>query len=327
MRRRLAAAITLTAALALTGCSGGSPEPEPSESATTDDVSQEAPEPTAEDVAALDAVVAEGDLGAAPELTFDQPFTVSAPVARVDVEGTGDEIGADQSVTIQYVAVSGDDGTVLGSTWESAAPESLALGDSTFVKALRDAIIGQNVGVRVLFAAPGGEATEQAPAYPATIMAIEVTDARTVPTRAEGETVVPPEGLPVVTLADDGAPSIEIPEGAAAPEALVAQPLIKGTGPEVQAEQSITVQYTGWLFDDPSEPFDSSWSRGEPFQTTIGTQSVIPGWDEGLIGQTVGSQVLLVIPGDKGYGANGTPDGSIPPNATLVFVVDILDAA
>ncbi len=327
MRRRLATALTLTAALVLAGCSGGgeeTPEPDATESASADDAATEAPEASPEDVAALDAVVSEGDLGAAPTLTFDQPFAVSAPVARVDVEGTGDEISEEQTVTINYVAVSGDDGTVLGSTWESATPESLPLGDPTLVAALRDAIIGQNVGTRVLFAAPGGEATETSEAYPATLMAIEVTEARTVPTRAEGEAVEPPAGLPEVTLAEDGAPSIEIPEGTTEPDELIAQTLIEGSGPAVEARQSITVQYTGWLWDGTE--FDSSWTNGAPFTTTIGTGSVIPGWDEGLVGKTVGSQVLLVIPGDKGYGPEGSGD-TIPPDATLVFVVDILDAA
>lgn len=326
MRRRLAAALTITAALVLTGCSGNDPEPEPSatESATTDDAVDAGPEPTAEDVAALDAVVSEGDLGAAPTLTFDQPFAVSAPVARLDVEGDGEEIGEEQTVTIDYVAVSGDDGTVLGSTWESGASESLPLGDPTLVAALRDAIIGQPVGSRVLFAAPGGEATETSEAFPATLMAIEVTEARTVPTRAEGEAVEPAEGLPVVTLAEDGTPSIEIPEGTTEPDELVVQTLIQGEGPAVENEQTVTVQYTGWLWDGTE--FDSSWG-GQPFTTTIGTGSVIPGWDEGLVGQTVGSQVLLVVPGDKGYGAQGSGDGTIPPDATLIFVVDILDAA
>lgn len=322
MRRHLATALTITAALVLAGCSGDAPETEPTASAdATGDAASEA---SPDDVAALEGVVAEGDLGAAPTLTFDQPFAVSAPVARVDVEGEGDEIGAEQKVTIQYVAVSGDDGTVLGSTWESDSPEQLALDDPTLIAALRDTIVGQQVGVRVLFAAPGAEETEQSAAYPATLMAIEVTDARDIPTRAEGEAVEPAAGLPLVTLAENGEPSIEIPAGTAEPTTLVAQTLIEGSGPVVETGQQITVQYTGWLFDGTE--FDSSWGGESPFTTSIGTQAVIPGWDEGLVGKTVGSQVLLVIPSDKGYGPEGGGE-AIPPNSTLIFVVDILDAA
>lgn len=323
MRRRLAAALTLTTALVLTGCSGGSgdAEPSPTESAQTDAVDQQ-PEATPEDVAALEGVVAEGDLGAAPTLTFEQPFAVSAPVARVDVEGDGDDLEEGQQLTIHYVAVSGDDGSVLGSTWDLEAPERLDLGDPGIVSALNETLAGQQVGVRVLFAAPGAEATEESEAFPATLMAIEVTEARTLPTRASGEAVEPAEGLPTVTLAEDGEPEIEGLEDLAEPTELVVQTLIKGEGAEVQTGQNLTVQYKGWLLD--GTVFDSSWEAGTPFQTPIGVQSVIDGWDQGLVGQTVGSQVLLVVPADLAYGPEDR--GTIPGDSTLVFVVDILDA-
>ena len=321
--RRLAAALLATTLL-LAGCSGDGDEPESTPTPDGADTTSEGTEASPEDVAALEAVTVDGDLGAAPTLEFEQPFSVSAPVARVDTEGTGADLEEGQSLSIHYVAVSGDDGTSLGSTWDMGAPDTLTLGDETIIAALNDVLSGQKVGVRVLFAAPGGEETESSAAFPATVMAIEVTDARTLPTRAEGEPVEPAAGLPVVTLAENGEPSIEVPADAAEPTELVVQPLIKGAGTTVEAGQSVTVQYSGWLFD--GTPFDSSWKNGSPFSTTIGTGSVIPGWDQGLVGQTVGSQVLLVIPSELGYGEEGSGE-TIPPNSTLIFVVDILDAA
>ena len=110
------------------------------------------------------------------------------------------------------------------------------------------------------------------------------------------------------------------------PTNLVAQPLIKGNGPVVTAGQKINVQYTGALWRD-GKVFDSSWKRGESITFPIGTGGVIAGWDEGLVGQTVGSQVLLVVPPDKGYGADGQPAAGIKGTDTMVFVVDILGAA
>jgi len=103
------------------------------------------------------------------------------------------------------------------------------------------------------------------------------------------------------------------------------QPTIQGTGPQVKKGQKVSVQYSGWLCNDASKTFDSSWDKGEPFSFTVGGSEVIPGWDEGIEGQKVGSQLLLVVPPDKGYGKEGSPP-SIPGNATLVFVVDILGA-
>lgn len=85
----------------------------------------------------------------------------------------------------------------------------------------------------------------------------------------------------------------------------------------------MTVQYKGWLLGgDASKPFDSSWSRGGP--ATFSLSQVVKGWTNGLAGQTVGSQVLLVVPPSEGYG--DTAQNGIPANSTLVFVVDILSA-
>lgn len=94
-----------------------------------------------------------------------------------------------------------------------------------------------------------------------------------------------------------------------------------GTGPVAKAGQTATVQYTGWLPDGTK--FDSSRDRKEPFQFPLGAHRVIPGWDEGVAGMHVGGRRLLVVPPDLGYGAAGA-GGVIPPNATLVFDVELL---
>jgi len=101
-----------------------------------------------------------------------------------------------------------------------------------------------------------------------------------------------------------------------------------GTGAEATAGQHITVHYTGWLYD-PAAPenkgrkFDSSKDRGDPFQFTLGVGQVIGGWDQGFAGMKVGGHRTLVIPPELGYGARGA-GGAIPPNATLLFEVELL---
>ena len=82
------------------------------------------------------------------------------------------------------------------------------------------------------------------------------------------------------------------------------QPLIKGDGATVAAGQTVVVNYVGIVWASGTV-FDSSWTRGATFTVPIGAGQVIPGWDEGLVGQTVGSRVLLAIPPDKGYGSPG----------------------
>ena len=98
-----------------------------------------------------------------------------------------------------------------------------------------------------------------------------------------------------------------------------------GTGPVPQAGQTVTVNYTGWLFVDgkKGKKFDSSLDHGEPFSFTLGQGQVIKGWDEGLATMHVGGKRTLIIPPDLGYGARGA-GGDIPPGATLMFDVDLL---
>jgi len=101
-----------------------------------------------------------------------------------------------------------------------------------------------------------------------------------------------------------------------------------GTGAEAIAGAAVTVHYTGWLFD-PAAPenkgrkFDSSRDRHDPFQFTLGVGQVIAGWDKGVAGMKVGGQRVLTIPPEDGYGARGA-GGVIPPNATLIFDVELL---
>jgi len=105
--------------------------------------------------------------------------------------------------------------------------------------------------------------------------------------------------------------------------------IIDGDGPTAETGQTVVVHYTGWLYD-PSQPdnkgekFDSSVDRGEPFSFPLGGGRVIRGWDEGFAGMQIGGKRILVIPPDMAYGARGA-GGVIPPNATLLFEVDLLD--
>jgi peptidylprolyl isomerase len=98
-----------------------------------------------------------------------------------------------------------------------------------------------------------------------------------------------------------------------------------GIGPAPQAGQTVTVNYTGWLFVDgrKGRKFDSSLDHGQPFSFTLGQGQVIKGWDEGVATMHVGGKRTLIIPPDLGYGARGA-GGDIPPNATLIFEIDLL---
>jgi FKBP-type peptidyl-prolyl cis-trans isomerase len=110
---------------------------------------------------------------------------------------------------------------------------------------------------------------------------------------------------------------------------LVKTDTVTGSGNEAVAGRQVTVHYTGWLYDQAradhkGKQFDSSRSSGQPFQFRLGAGRVIQGWDEGVAGMKVGGRRTLTIPPHLGYGSEGF-GGDIPPNATLLFEVELLD--
>jgi len=155
----------------------------------------------------------------------------------------------------------------------------------------------------VTLAPSGGAATASAPAAPA---ATASTPSATTPR--------PPSPL-------SKKPIVAVPKGRA-PASLVTKDLIPGTGATAKAGNSVTVNYVGVLYSNGKE-FDSSWKRNQPFPFTLGQGAVIKGWDQGVAGMKVGGRRELIIPPSLAYGKSGQPP-TIPPNATLVFVVDLL---
>jgi len=321
MRRPLIALLVVAALAA--GC-GKDDDANAKDTTTT----TEAPAPP-KDLAStdLDDVKVTGAIGETPTVDFPKAFGVSETTSRLIEEGDGEALANGDVVTFDYLFLNGRDGTELDSSYD-AEPAELVFED-TLMKGIYDGLKGVKVGSRVLIGiAPadglGADETKGLLESDTLLFIADIHDVRTPLTRAEGQAVDPVDGLPTVELADDGAPTITTPD-ADPPTELVVQPLIEGSGPVVETGQTITVHYTGVIWGSDTV-FDSSWEQGSPATFEIGTGKVIPGWDEGLVGQTVGSQILLVVPPAKGY-PNGSPDGSIKATDTIVFVVDILDAS
>jgi peptidylprolyl isomerase len=149
----------------------------------------------------------------------------------------------------------------------------------------------------------------QEPATTSTATAASTTSTATSTTAA---TPVPPQ------LAKK--PVVVVPTGPA-PTHLVKTDIIQGTGATAGTGKTIVVNYVGVLYKTGKQ-FDASWDRNQPFSTPLANGSVIPGWVQGIAGMKVGGRRELVIPPALAYGASG--QGSIPPNSTLVFVVDLL---
>lgn len=323
--------VAAVAATTLAACGDSDDADRPSAAEPTTSVADE----LTGDPSVLDAVTVSGDDGEQPTVEVDTPFRVEESARKVLREGDGDRIEDGSTAILDFVMVNGRDGSVYASSYadpadsEATAQPAVLTMDDTLIQGVRLGMEGIRAGSRVVvaiapddgFGPAGGDPQSGLEADDTLIMVADVREVRTPLERATGSPVAPAPGLPAVELADDGTPSITIPDGEP-PSELVAQTLIEGDGPEVEAGHTITVHYTGVLWDT-GEVFDSSWENGAPATFRIGVGEVIPGWDKGLVGTTVGSQVLLVVPPADGY-----PDGnqSIPPGSTLVFVVDILDA-
>jgi peptidylprolyl isomerase len=142
--------------------------------------------------------------------------------------------------------------------------------------------------------------------------------------KALGDSKALPLDFPGVNVvrAENGTPGITIPKSEAPTELKIAT-LIEGRGEQVKLGQTVTLHYSGFVWDGQTQ-FDSSWEKGQPAQFKLAEGSLINGFLKAVEGQKIGSQVIAVIPPSEGYG--DTEQGSIPAGSTLVFVIDILGA-
>ena len=304
--RLLAVVVVLGIALGATACGGSS-------SASGDSSTSSTNPPRTRKLADIKV---SGEVGTKPTVTFETAFVGDAEDHLILIPGTGAEIKAGQRVSVDYVAINGNDGTELDATY-GVGRQNIILDEKSLLKPVYEALVGQRVGVRALVSA---DITDRLGAW--SIFVFDVVSATDVPTSASGTPVTPDPSLPVVTV-QNGVPTIATPSGTA-PSSLVAQVLIKGDGPAITAGQTVLMQYTGLIWAT-GKVFDSSWASGA-VEFPVGTGQVITGFDEGLVGQTIGSRVLLVIPPDKGYGSEGNPQAGIGGTDTLVFVIDLLAA-
>ncbi|SDD52889.1 peptidylprolyl isomerase [Sanguibacter gelidistatuariae] len=308
---RAITALTLGGALLLSACGADAQDSDATPSAS--ESSTIAP-PTAADIAALAAVTWSGEAGEKPTIGFTPPFAVTADVSRVFAEGTGDATGVDGIVWVRAVMINGTTGEeapAAASSWD--APQMIDLSTAPEGHALLAVLKDKKVGTQALYAAP-----------------LPQDDGTSITALTALEIIATPpaislsEGMPTATFDESGAPSITVQPGFSGPADLITQVLSEGDGPVVEAGQSVTVNYSGWL-QSTGEKFDSSWDRGTTFDVSpVGSAAVIDGWNQGLVGQKVGSKVMLVIPPELGYGAQGKDP--IPGDATLVFVVEIIAA-
>jgi len=283
---------------------------------------------------ASNSVTVTGDFGSKPEVTIDAPTATTTTERTVVIVGDGELAVTGDVVDVDYVLLNGGTGEEIAATdYSPGSSVPFPLDVAEFLPGIVKTIECSTVGSRVVGVIPPvdsfGDAGSQqlglAPGEDLILVADVVSIAPPIEPplpRADGEDQPATEGFPTVVLEADGRPVVTIPD-AAPPAELGIAVLKKGSGAVVEDGADVTVHYVGINWNT-GVIFDESWARGEP--STFNTGQVIAGFTAALVGQTVGSQVIVVIPPDQGYGPEGrAPD--IGGTDTLIFVVDILGIA
>lgn len=332
MRRSTTVRLTvvLIAGGLITGC--GADEP-------VDPVESEAP---------VGTPVVSGAFGTAPTIELPSGVAGDELVVEVLEEGDGVTVEDGQVIVADYQGVvwrgAGESGATpsesadeppstspepIFDTFATGLPEAFTLTVDQVLEGMQVGLVDTTVGSRVMVVVPpaqgfGEQGQPEIGVGPTDtlVFVFDVLDAFQGDQAAVGNAVDPNPALPTVAEGEAG-PTATMP-ATPAPTQLISQVLIQGDGAPVESGQLLVAQYRGQLYKDGSE-FDSSWGRGAPTGFPIGVGGVIPGWDKTLVGQPIGSRVLLVIPPADGYGEAGNPP-TIAGDDTLVFVVDILGA-
>jgi peptidylprolyl isomerase len=270
-------------------------------------------------VVTLAAIQVAGPTSAAPKVTFTAPVAFKTTDSKTIAQGagTGPAVEASSMVTVQYVGVNASDQSVFGSSWKSG-PSTFYV--NTVVKGFTDGLIGTHAGDRVLIGCQAKDAFGVTGNLAATVRpgdsVIFVVDVlKVIPT------VATPANVPKLTYDANGNPAKFTADDQTLKKVteLGVYPIVEGPGPKVKSGDQIAVEYFGQIYPDGN--VFNPWT-GQPFNTPIGTGGVIKGWDEGLVGQRVGSRVALVIPPALAY--KDKAQNGIPANSTLIFIVQIV---
>jgi len=269
----------------------------------------------------LDGITVKGEKLKKPAVAADWPLAIAETKVKVLIPGTGPKVDPKGTVQVHYEGVNATTGKTFDESYTKKAPATFPL--SGVIPGFSKGLANQNIGSRVLIMMPSKDGYAQgnpgAGIAPTDNLVFVVDLLATQLEGPAGKAVTPKAGLP--TVADAGAkkpPTITI-GSATKPTQLVIQPLIQGAGAKVTATDTVTVNYEA-----------VAWSTGKTVVENYSTgaesgplASLIEGWKKGLVGQTVGSRVMLVVPPSLAY-PKGNTTPSIPADETLVYVIDIL---
>lgn len=280
------------------------------------------------------AVVATGRVGSEPRVSFPTPLVATDGQVTVVERGDGPVVYPGNAVELFITTFAAESGEALSSTGYDA-PRISIVGNDLFAQFAECATEGSRLAVVASGAAVYGsaEASESVGVDPAAVLVAVLDVESTFQGKANGWDRPPQAGMPAVVLAPSGQPGIIVPNEDPPTDLRIAV-LKAGTGATVEEGDDVVLQYTGLVWGNQS-PFDTTWTgtqqapatpttlTAQDFTQSADQQGVVPGFAQAIIGQQVGSQVLVVIPPEFGYPAGQAPS-SIPDGSTMIFVIDIL---
>jgi peptidylprolyl isomerase len=305
------ALLSLCLSLALTACGD---EPAPAE-------------PTKD---RLDAVQITGEVGDEPDVTWSSQMTAGKIKAETLVEGEGEKLAeGDQVLTHLWIGNGFTEAKAFSTHDKDSTAELVTVDDQLppFLAAIKDATIGSRIAVTSSAEeafGPAGNAQLGIGNKDSVLVIVDLASGIADPpsgTRPPAPAWVPP--LEFKKGAISGFDFKGVPEPT---DQLQKAVLFEGDGPVVEKGNAIVVKYLGQVYGG-KKPFDENFSTGTPTSFAIGNGAVIKGWDQTLVGSTVGTRMVVAVPPDLGYGEKGNPDAGIKRTDTLYFVIDVLATA
>lgn len=267
---------------------------------------------------ASSTVDAAGDFGTSPTVSFPQPLIATGIEKSTLISGDGAALGNGQPVVLEATILNAADGAVLQQTTYAENGGSLfTVGDDS-LPALGSALECATVGSRVAVVASAGANSPEAADASGDSVVYVVDVLRAFPARADGAEQLPVGGMPSVVSAPDGTPGLTIPSEKA-PTDFRTSVLQLGTGATIAADELVVAKVTAVNWDTRAVT-QSTWSTGGTSIVDLAGSAVSEGLKQAIIGESVGSRILAVVPGSFG----ATSDGATPSGATLIYVVDIL---
>jgi peptidylprolyl isomerase len=264
-----------------------------------------------------------------PAVIVAAPVKMKHTAIRVIATGVGPGAVKGQRVSYDFVMLNGRDGTEVQ---RSAAdrPASARAGRQSAGDVVGAALVGKRAGSILILGAVASAGAERRTAVfgvrvgDPLVYGIQIRRLHDQLSKATGTAIAPAPGLPAVAQDAKGRPVIAA-TGAAPPAGLVVQPIILGAGPEIRPGDAVTIQDTAFEWDNGKMVL-TTWLNGAPADIRLGSGQALSALDQGLVGQPVGSRLLIVAPPDLGFGPQGDAALGVSGTDTLVYVIDVLDA-